>query len=319
MKLKYLSCLAISALLAFSACKKKEEDGPQEITRESVTKGNYDPNETPTERYLRIMRSLNASQSQSSQTTTSGMKTAKSAQAGNNICQLFNLQNSQTPTGCFTRKIECEDNGNIIRYLYDYGNTGCDAGDQILVGKFIYTFKGLYNFDEYDQDIDENQITTTNYQFINFGEVSSPKYNATGKQIITTDYETGETFGITEGTYEFISANEIIDIDLNATTKGDAYGIDTYNSTTINLKSDRGYTMTSETTTDLHYTSSCSINDETISTRLPISGKETIKIVENGKTVVLYGDYGDGECDDLYTITDEDGNVETINSNYEVQ
>ncbi len=344
MKFKYLSCLAVSALLAFSACKKKDDGNDDNtnnteevngVDRNLITEGNYDPKETPTEKYLRIMRTFSSTQSSTNSAAEQGASSNTSAQKKAqfediDICSSIEQSFSDFDSeGCFKQYMECEEKGKIVRYVSDYGTVGCNAGDQILVGKIIYTFHDMFNMDfgipdEYSDYADyatkTAQSTTLNgeYEIIGFGELSRPKVNGTGTNK-TVGQADGSSVTDTEAEYEVIAANEILTADAHFESESaSTYASEDLTTWEIFCESDKGYEIDMVTTSEILYKSECALNQETLDTRYPVKGTEKITITENGEVTVLDIDYGDGTCDMLFTITDKDGNTVTSNFNYEL-
>ena len=190
---------------------------------------------------------------------------------------------------------EILDDGGF-KIVIDYGEEGCEEFGELIKGKitiiwrkenFNFTCTEIYENFSYG-DVVINGTTTYTSSFTDnmmsgdmVWEGSEDLTLTFGDEVITIkgkfkEILTEESYTITEGTYEFSSS--------------------------------KGYSFTYEITKPLVYLFSCE------NVCIPVEGTEEISYTEDGETCNFVVDYGDGTCDNIYTVT---GNGETVEYNYE--
>ena len=324
MKFKLISYLAFYGLFVFTACDKKdseptEKSNVEKVNREQITNGNYNPNETTEERYFRIknLRDVLQGTTPGNEKSASGFKLLKQSQSVcSQIAAGLEEENSQN---CEQASVDCRDGGAYVKVTTNYGTEGCLYEGEMMVGEESIIYYDLFNLSE-DDDLPSQ--FKSELELVNYGEIVSPKVFAFGTANIYIDASTGELDNSeVDVDFEIISANEILKGDIFLTLKeqeneetGELISIRTYKRV---YNSDQGYSVIIETTEAVKNSNIC--NAMLATDEYPISGNEKVTITEGDSVEVLTVDYGDGSCDAVYTITDEDGNVTTMEYDEEIQ
>lgn len=192
---------------------------------------------------------------------------------------------------CFSFYVECVDGGAALKYVFDYGN-GCSMAGETYTGIFACTF-GL-NYDNQD---------TVLYEFDNFG-IDGDAITGSGVQVSAFDEVVFEIVVNTTASYSIVSSEETITLDYSSEMTS---GLE---STMLDMdysgSSSKGFSFEGDAS-DITYKYECQEVYGFVSVIYPSSGTETFVITEDNQDVELVVDYGDGTCDDIYTITDEAG------------
>ncbi len=182
------------------------------------------------------------------------------------------------------------------KIVIDYGEEGCDEFGEHIKGKitiiwheenFNFTCTETYENLSYEDMVIDGTVTYSSSFSDNMmsgdmvWEGSEDLTFTFGDEVITMkgtfkELMTDETYSVTEGSYEFSSS--------------------------------KGYSYSYKITKPLVYLFSCE------DAWIPVEGTEEISYTEDGETFDFVVDYGDGTCDNIYTVT---SNGETIEYNYE--
>ncbi len=186
------------------------------------------------------------------------------------------------------------DNGGW-QMIIDYGDEGCEEYGELVKGKITITWTET-----------QSSFTGTEvYENLTYGDVvvdGKVTYSGSWTDMTNADFawEGSEDLVITSGDEQISlkgTFKEKMDNDFYIITEG-----------SYEYTSSKGYSFTYKITKPLVYNYSCE------DAWIPVEGTEEISYTENGETADFTVDYGDGTCDNLYTVT-SDG--ETIEYNYE--
>jgi hypothetical protein len=186
------------------------------------------------------------------------------------------------------------DNGDW-QMIIDYGDEGCDEYGELVKGKITITWAETttsYTVSEVYENLTYGDVTidgTCTYSG-NWNEMSGMDFAWEGSENLVITYE-DEQISL-KGTFK-----EKMDDDSYIITEGN-----------YEYTSSEGYSYAYKITKPLVYSFSCE------DAWIPVEGTEEISYTENNETTDFTVDYGDGTCDNLYTVT-IDG--ETIEYNYE--
>jgi len=227
---------------------------------------------------------------------------------------------------------ETEEDG-VYTLIMDYGD-GCYEGDEIFQIFYFGKYTSVYTYDYTDSvnigDFSGKTSGKTTYE--NFGskyefEDSTDEYITNGASTYQAVFE--DSFDHETGIFETkFDSDYQDDLFIKEIFEGQEFNVRLISDVTENYeytaelddfsdihtitKADYSYTLndtltyTSKVIAPLVMTSECSDNDEFVFTY--ISGVEEVS--SNGVTLTI--NYGDGECDNIIVVTDEDGNSEEI-------
>ncbi|MCF6242380.1 MAG: hypothetical protein L3J74_13655 [Bacteroidales bacterium] len=179
--------------------------------------------------------------------------------------------------------------------IIDYGEEGCDEYGELVKGKITITWTETQNSftgTEVYENLSYGDITidgTATYSS-NWTDMNSEDFAWEGSEDLVIDFGNEQitlkgtfkekmdnvSYSITEGNYEFTSS--------------------------------KGYSYSYKISKPLVYNYSCQ------DAWIPVEGSEEISYTEGSETTDFVVDYGDGTCDNLYTVT-SDG--ETVEYNFE--
>ncbi|BDD09837.1 hypothetical protein FUAX_22690 [Fulvitalea axinellae] len=202
---------------------------------------------------------------------------------------------SEAFTGtCPAIKFECDDSKpNDIIILYDFGD-GCEQMGKTYAGKMRFsvsmggTSAGMGTFEFIDFKADGKTINGTATQSVEIGDGSfgSAKY-------------------VTEGQYEVETAKDTYNLKYKVKTSMDFVNLEFVLDNTVEGSAKSGFSFKSVTVEPIKASLSCGTAFEAVC----VKGKEKVTVTVNKKDSAFTVDYGDGECDYLYTITGPSGTV----------
>lgn len=218
------------------------------------------------------------------------------------FCDFLEVFNSTE--GCVSYAFTCTEDGDMLSTI-TYAD-GCTQAGEELSGTI-----SVLTIDPFDVSKEEaKNIVTYDKLKIREGEIN-------GTTTIIHDLliqDAGLT--MTSSDYSITKDGETIDIISSDTIfSGSILGeppFTTSHDITFEATSSLGYAVTGVTTKELFSTSECKI-DDTIDVFFPVEGTQELVVTGIlGRDHELKLDYGNGTCDDTYTVTDEDGNVRTF-------
>ncbi len=180
---------------------------------------------------------------------------------------------------------ETENEDGSFTLVMDYGDGGCEEYGLLMKGKITMTWKmdenGYYfeeiyeNYFMYDVTIDGKVVFEGSWN-----EISWENFTWEGEEDLKFTFEDGE----------------LIEMKGKFKEKGDA------NSYTVlegsySYSSSLAYSFSYEVTKPLVYLYTCE------NTYIPVEGTEKVNYTEDGESEEFVMDYGDGACDNKYTIT----------------
>lgn len=207
-------------------------------------------------------------------------------------------------TTCATETYVENDDGSIT-WTLDYGEDGCEDYGYWMKGKIIETY--IY---------DENTYSGT-IEYINFGDeyftqngtsTFSGTWEDNWSEEDSTDYSYSGTYQHSEDMeYTYIDEDE----DIEETYSVVASGKQSYDETGFTVEeedytytAENGDTFSGSVSTPLFYSYECETDDNDQWIFVYVSGVENYTYAESDATGTFSIDYGDGECDNIITITE---------------
>ncbi len=179
--------------------------------------------------------------------------------------------------------------------IIDYGTEGCDEYGELVKGKIIITWTETLS----------SYTATEVYENLTYGDATidgTVTYSGTWTDMTSADFSW-------EGSEDLVITFADEQITLKGTFKekmdNESYTISEGN---YEFTSSKGYSYSYKITKPLVYNYSCE------DAWIPVEGTEEISYTENEETTNFTVDYGDGTCDNLYTVT---SNGETVEYNFE--
>ncbi|RLD67644.1 MAG: hypothetical protein DRI95_04490 [Bacteroidetes bacterium] len=180
---------------------------------------------------------------------------------------------------------ETENEDGSFTLVMDYGEEGCEEYGFLMKGKITMTWK-IDESDYYFEEIYENYYmydVTINGKVVfegSWDENSWDDFSWSGQENLIFTFDDGEVMEMS-GKYK-----EKGDVDSYTVLEG-----------SYSYSSSLGYSFSYEVTKPLVYSYTCE------DAYIPVEGTEKVKYVENGENEEFIMDYGDGTCDNKYTIT----------------
>ncbi|BDD06660.1 hypothetical protein [Aureibacter tunicatorum] len=205
-----------------------------------------------------------------------------------------------------TYTLECEENKMPVHALIDYKD-GCpdDAigyrGNITIDFDMAVDLKASYQFQkEYEKTI------VFGLENFGYGDIS---VDASGEMLQDINTETNIIETIVTGDYKVITGGEEIDYQLNGEQLQEGNEL-VEMASNYTGESNAGYTFTIQNTVPFNVKMDCNDVESSVPVAYPVSGKELLTInLDGGEAYEFTIDYGNGECDMLYTVTDQDGNT----------
>lgn len=179
--------------------------------------------------------------------------------------------------------------------IIDYGTEGCDEYGELVKGKITITWTETLS----------SYTATEVYENLTYGDATidgTVTYSGTWTDMTSADFSW-------EGSEDLVITFADEQITLKGTFKekmdNESYTISEGN---YEFTSSKGYSYSYKITKPLVYNYSCE------DAWIPVEGTEEISYTENEETTNFTVDYGDGTCDNLYTVT---SNGETVEYNFE--
>ena len=180
---------------------------------------------------------------------------------------------------------ETKNDDGSITVTVDYGEDGCEEYGELIKGKIISTWKmdlnSYYFEEEYENyfigDVTINGKTTYSG---NWSELLSENFSWSGEEDLEFTFSDGETIEMTGKFKEEANAEQYTVIE-----------------GTYSYSSSLAYSFSYEVTKPLVYDYTCE------SSYIPLKGTEKVNYIENNESEEFIMDYGDGSCDNKYTIT----------------
>ena len=265
----------IIMILAFAACEKNE------VADNKVDKSTVDNFLTVTKKYQEV-------KSLTKDFRSFGFKKAELKKLKSDTTWVDNWETCATVTESRL------DDGTFVMVI-DYGEEGCDENGTFIKGKITISW----------QETEVAFTCTEEYENLSYDEIT-----LNGKTTYSSSWIEMTTGELTwEGTEDLIIDMPDETITLNGHFK-DKMTDNQYimSEGEYNYSSSQGYSFKYKITKPLVFDYSCE------NSCIPVEGTEEISYTEAGETTDFTIDYGDGSCDNIYTVT---SNGETIEYNYD--